>query len=107
MHNYILDGTTPVLEPDLLAWARWYATADRVVEQTEIAEGILVSTVFLGIDHQLPWLTGQPVLFETMVFGGPPSIHQRCWRYRTWQEAEQGHARVCAVLRRFFARKRR
>ena len=29
--QYILDGTTPVLEPDLLTWARWFETANRHV----------------------------------------------------------------------------
>lgn len=51
-----------------------------------------VSTVFLGLDHQFG--EGPPLLFETMVFGGPLDEEQR--RYTTWAEAEAGHAEMVA-----------
>jgi hypothetical protein len=50
-----------------------------------------VSTVFLCVDHQ--WGDGDPVLFETMVFGGPLDGWQ--WRYCYHGEAMTGH--VAAV----------
>ncbi len=53
---------------------------------------IAVSTVFLTYDHGWP---GCPLLFETMVFGGPLDGRQE--RYGTWAEAEAGHA---AMVRR-------
>lgn len=34
--KYILIGQTPVLEPDLLTWAEWFETADRIVAKTEV-----------------------------------------------------------------------
>lgn len=50
-------------------------------------EPVRVSTIFLGLDHS--WGNSQPLLFETMVFGGP--LDQEQDRYSTWEEAESGH----------------
>lgn len=58
--------------------------------------GVDVSTVFLSVDHAHD---GAPVLFETVIFGGPLNGEQ--WRYRTWDEAVEGHRR--AVRRAFWA----
>lgn len=49
-----------------------------------------VSTVFLGLDHSFG--SGPPLLFETLVFGGP--FDQEMERYATWVEAEYGHVRM-------------
>lgn len=95
MDHYILggeDGHTPILEPDFMAWARWFeqashdGAAGRRVAQTCDGD-IRVSTVFLGLDHQ--WGSGPPLLFETMVFGGPLDSEQD--RYSTWEAADEGH----------------
>jgi len=99
--RYVLDvdGRTPVEEPDLLAWGRWMETADRHVRETMQGDN-RVSTVFLGLDHQFG--EGRPILFETMVFGGPHDGEQD--RYSTWVEAAVGHERwvklVFGVARR-------
>lgn len=90
MNNYILDGKTPVLEPDITKWAKWYEAADRTVAYTVVDTHEVVSTVFLGSDHQ--WGIGPPLLFETMVFGGNDDGFMS--RYSTWQEAEQGHEAI-------------
>jgi hypothetical protein len=45
--------------------------------------------VFLGVDHNF-FDEGEPVLFETMVFGGKYDEEQE--RYITYEQAEQGHA---------------
>lgn len=96
MHDtYILRGTEAIPEPDLLTWARWFETAERQVARTELAEGISVSTVFLSLDHQ--WGHGPPILYETMVFGGP--LHEEQEQYHTWQEAEEGHQEMVARVR--------
>ena len=101
--RYILEGHTPVEEPDLLKWGRWLETADRHVADTE-HELFRVSTVFLGLDHQFG--RGPPILFETMVFTPtgdrfPESLE--CHRYATWEDAELGHA---ATVRRMLERAR-
>jgi hypothetical protein len=64
---------------------------DHRVSDTQIADGIRVSTVFLHSPsaHHLE----QPEFFETMAFGGPLD-HFVC-RYRTYDEALAGHERVC------------
>lgn len=91
--HWILDGHEPVTA-DPMTWARWVETTDRHVDRTQVAEAD-VSTVFLGIDHNFT-SRGEPVLFETMIFGGPHS--DATWRYRTWDEAAAGHARIVAAL---------
>ena len=90
--KFILDGKTPIPTPDLHAWAQWMATADRTVALDEI-DGVKISTVFLGLEY----FGGS--LFETMVFGGPAANNQHQERYRTWEQAEQGHKQVCNIVR--------
>lgn len=92
--KYILDGHKPVPCDDLLKWADWFETADRTVLSTELPGGVRVSTVFLGIDHSFG---GEPLLFETMIFGGPNNQYQdRC---STWREAEKMHAKALKLAR--------
>ena len=90
--NYVLDGTTPKLEPDLMTWAQWFESADRKVARSEVGK-TKISTVFLGLDHSFG--EGPPMLFETMIFGGEHDEYQdRC---STWEEAEQMHAKAVAL----------
>ncbi len=91
MLNYILRGHDPILEGNVLRWAKWFGTADRVVKKTKVSRSVNVSTVFLGIDHNFGNL-GNPVLFETMVFGGDRD--SECRRYCTWDEAVVGHDEI-------------
>ena len=92
--HYVLDGHEPVFEPDFLKWAQWFETANRIVKQTRSNNGgVMVSTVFLGLDHS--FMGGRPVLFETMIFGGPLDGYQK--RYYTWAEAEQGHEEAVKI----------
>jgi hypothetical protein len=65
-----------------------------LVDRGEDGTGeVVVSTVFLGLDHNFS-MVGPPLLFETMVFGGP--LNGECRRYATWVEAEAGHREVVA-----------
>lgn len=94
--HYILggpDGRTPVPEPDLLRWAKWFESADRHVALTELPHGGRVSTVFLGLDHSFGG--GPPIVFETMSWIGSET-EDYFDRYATWEEAEAGHARIVA-----------
>ena len=51
----------------------------------------------MGINHR--WVDGaEPLLFETMVFGG--TMDQAQWRYSTWDQAEAGHKVVLEKLLR-------
>lgn len=85
--KYILIGQTPVPEPDLLTWARWFETAERHVGDTTIGS-VRVSTVFMGLDHRFG--DGPPLLFETMIFSDGDG--EESWRCSTWLEAEAQHA---------------
>jgi len=101
LQHYVLDDRfDPVPCPDLLVWARWFETANRVLakDQDEGRDGthIEVSTVFLGLDHNFSG-TGPPVLWETLVFGGP--LDGEGGRYTTKAAALQGHQAYCAKVR--------
>jgi len=68
--KYIMSDTGEIEEVvDLRAWAQWFGEADRHIEKTKVGK-VEVSTVFLGLDYNFGD-TGPPILFETMVFGGP------------------------------------
>ena len=87
MNLYILVGHTPVLEPDVETWARWFETGDWVVARTEVSASE-VSTIFLGRGHNFR-SSGPPLLFETAIFTGDDvEIQGRC---TTWLEAEAQH----------------
>lgn len=89
-NKYILKGHTPVVEPDVLTWAKWLGTANRTVALTG-KNGVTISTVFLGLDHNF-LSDGAPILFETVVFGGEHDQEQE--RYATWDGAEIGHQKM-------------
>lgn len=90
MIHYILDGQEIIPCDDPLEWAKWFGTADRQIALTSLKK-VLISTVFLGIDHSFG-LGGPPLLFETMIFGGKHDQYQD--RYSTRQEAMKGHQRA-------------
>lgn len=94
--KYILNGHRPVLEPDLLTWAAWYEVhTHRMVAWTHTTSGD-VSTVFLSIEPLRVDADSLPLLFETLVFGGPWDGTTR--RVATWEEAEQTHKAMVALL---------
>lgn len=66
----------------------WLISNDRKIQYDEITDDVSVSTVFLGIDHNHSG-KGPPVLFETLVFGGP--LDGNMDRYCTYSDAENGH----------------
>jgi hypothetical protein len=86
---YILDAEGRPAAVDLLQWGRWFENANRVIDYTEITSEVRVSTVFLGVDRRL-WGDGPPLLFETMIFGGP--LNENQWRYASRDDALTGHA---------------
>jgi hypothetical protein len=87
--HYILEGRDPV-PADMDTFAAWYYGAG-ALERRRVAFDTLgaieVSTVFLGRDHAFG--LGPPVLFETLVFGGP--LDGDMLRYETYADAEAGH----------------
>ena len=88
MRKYTLDADgRPVPCEDIMEWGRWMETGERVTALTEF-DGGKVSTVFLGLDHSFDH--GEPVLWETMIFGGPHDGYQN--RYTSREAAVRGHA---------------
>ena len=91
MKHYILDPNgTPVVEPDLEKWARWYETADTIASYSVIGDSA-IRTKFLGIS----WTDDSPYLWETKVLGGRcDQLTDRCPGTR--EQAEAMHARMAA-----------
>ena len=93
---YILDEERRPVAADPETWGRWFGPNRRRVADTQITDKVNVSTIFLGIDHR-PNDRGPPILFETMIFGGP--LDESQWRYCSWDDAETGHAMAVAKAR--------
>jgi hypothetical protein len=85
----------PIEDDDPIKWAKAFGSDNRHIALDEIP-GVDVSTVFLGLDHG--YGDGPPVLFETMVFGGP--YDQNMERYTTYDEAVIGHQKMVAKVMR-------
>ena len=95
LDKYVLNGNgDAVVEPDRFRWAEWLEGADRKIGNDYIGE-VHVSTVFLGIDHAFG--EGPPVLWETMIFGGPHNDYQE--RYTSREDAIAGHAKALRIVR--------
>jgi len=98
---YVLDENgEPRREPDVRAWAGWFANArpERQVAETMLFDDeVRVSTVFMGMD--LGFGETAPVLWQTMIDCGP--VDGRVWRYTSRADAVSGHQ--FAVLRAIVA----
>lgn len=93
---YILDDAGHPRAVDVMAWCAWWERHDRTVARTDLGD-VVVSTVFLGLDHQRG--IGPPILWETMVFASDGGGYTR--RYATRAAAEQGHADTVDNIRRW------
>jgi hypothetical protein len=94
IERYILIGHDPIPCEDLTTWTTWMDGPGRLVQDTQLIDAahnrVRVCTAFLGVDVNFG--DGPPILFETVVFGGP--YHWELYRYCTWEEAQLGHAAV-------------
>jgi hypothetical protein len=87
---------------DLWEWARLHAIDEYRIVAQHWVRGWLVSTVWLGINHN--WCGGTPIIFETMVF--PPTdasgddMMSECFmdRYATEAAALAGHDQVLTAV---------
>jgi len=95
---YILDDDGEPVATDLVTWARWLKTADRQVLESFPSIDVLVSTVFLGLNHNFSANGGLPVLWETMIFGGEHHCYQR--RYTSKLDALLGHQHAVRLVER-------
>ena len=69
----------------------------RRIALTKLANGIRISTIWMGLDHRFGG-DGPPVIFETMVFDDSDASNRGrdlgMWRYCTELDAQQGHIHV-------------
>lgn len=95
-----------------MTMAQWVARLEgdtdgsyRVVRQTDLPDGSILSTIWLGLDHN--WMPGgRRLIFETMRFGS--DFFPDPWgdgessqvRYSSEEEAIEGHGRILAGLER-------
>ena len=93
--KYILDKNHNLVETDLITWAKFFRSFERIVKQENLSSGVEISTVFLGLDHN--WGEGDPLLFETMIFGG--DRNGKRWLWHTWEEAEKEHKKIVDELK--------
>lgn len=90
--HYIMDKEGNIsTTKSLKKWAEFYKL-NKIIKQTAILSktqnSILISTVFLGSDYRF-FGEGEPILFETMIFGGKYDHEQQ--RYCTKNQAIKGH----------------
>lgn len=97
MIGYYDRGGRPITRDE---WTTKFEDHDyKVVEQTFIRNRYLVSTVWLGLDHQM-WPGAPPMIFETMVFDGEHSRDDLTMqRYSTEAQARVGHAEMVAEVK--------
>ncbi len=98
-----LDGLTYRLEQmtgeknRLERQLRTFTSPERTVAETQI-ENVRVSTVVWGFDHH-HLNAAEPVLFETMIFGG--KYDRTHWRARSRKEADLTHRLAVALVQRY------
>lgn len=98
MDRYILDGKKVVPCPDLMEWASWFEKSDRRVAIDTI-EGIMVSTTFLGLDHNFLDDSSGPLVFETISHDLELGNWDDKLQYHTWEEAEAGHKKIIEIVK--------
>lgn len=98
--KYYLNEDKTYREATLEEWSEQFEHMDRHVGN-DIVLGKHVSTVWLGLDHNL--FGGEPHLFETMVFSEHRSgtdIYME--RYSTWDEAVAGHQKAIEWVKKHY-----
>lgn len=97
-HLYVLNESgEPQPCEDLRLWGHWFEGAQRVLRQTDARPGVVVSTVFLGTDHNFSG-DGPALLWETMVFGG--ALDETQERHASRAEPIAAHERLVAEAQR-------
>jgi hypothetical protein len=108
MRYAVLSEDGEVMECDVASWAQFLekGRAQRILVQEHLPNGYLISTIFLGLNHQY-FRDAPPLWFETMIFSPPtgqkslitgkedrlgPEVF--CERYSTLSEALAGHQRA-------------
>jgi hypothetical protein len=95
LHYILNEKGEPIVEPDLFTWGQWMEDQQKIAGRIVLVEYVgisRVSTVFLGLDHGFGE-NRSPIVWETMVFGGPLNDEQvRCAGSR--EQAMARHAQM-------------
>jgi len=77
---------------ELMEWAKKLEDSKyKIIKQTTLPDGKLVSTVWLGLNHNFG--AGDPLIFETMVFPNKKDFGELdVDRYSTLEQAKLGHS---------------
>jgi len=84
--HFILKDGKPI-PATVMEWAEWMEKNEKHIAENNF-DGVRVSTVFLGLDHNFH-IDKPPILYETMIFGGKYDQYQD--RYETVEQAIVGH----------------
>lgn len=99
--QYVLDEEgQPVRAQSLLSWGKWLQEHP---EQCRLARDTVgdttVSTIFLALDYDFRDRPHEPLLWETMIFGGDYNRYDQFQRRYTSREAAlEGHKRLVQML---------
>jgi len=92
---YILDDNNNVVLVNIEEYTEFYGSSKKFIRSTK-QDNIHVSTVFLGINHNLDPNSGNIIIFETMVFLKGESVYVD--QYSTYQQAVVGHIEKCKMF---------
>ena len=96
---YKLNSDKSISPCSLLEWSEQLEEivrcgSDSKVVRSEVIDGKLISTVWLGLDHSHMPNNAMPLVFETMVFNQGDYNDFYCDRYSIWDQAVEGHERA-------------
>lgn len=99
--HYILQGNTPIEEPNLDRWQAWHDQhqKDLVVNHTQIKD-LVVETAYAGFDKVKS--NNPPKLFRTTVTGGGKA-NGMFRGYHTKDQAAAGHTAMLSLVKKYFA----
>lgn len=84
----------------IVQWAKWFEDAANqklTTVKREMVGDVMVSTVFLSVNRNYS-PKGPPILYETMVFGGP--LDRQAFHCSTWEQAEAQHLAIMKLVKR-------
>lgn len=99
---YILVDGIPQKAKNMNEWISFMSSKEKwsikTVVRDENGTPILISTVFLGLDHSFSiFNVSKPLVFETCKFVGS-DYSEVVKRYYTKEEAEKGHKEFCRTF---------
>lgn len=91
------DDNNPVKARDNKDFFDWHdKNINRLCVMRQDIDGIVISTMFLGLDHSYSGDNTKPLLWETMIFKGKHDQYQE--RYYTFNDALDGHFKALELV---------